>query len=289
MFQLPEEYLVGRGRFFGDYQAAYLAGILGYQNEAKIVEVGVAHLFGRAFVIAQDRILDNPTSSNRDYIIAAPLLLQAFFERNDSIATSEKFSEEMERVILESAKENLSESRKKRTPAERYSGKDLLNVWKKTGAFTIAAKSFRFLAKGKKSGALERIVENVLVAIQICDDLSDLQEDAEQGNYTIILSQLIQSDKRGSGKEFVFSETSKKRAIGFIQTASRCLDRAIRKTGQLSGKPTLAESYFKRLRTRLQTTAEEISEATEDQQIKRMLRKLEPGDIAPIKLMESMD
>ncbi|MDO8647748.1 MAG: hypothetical protein Q7R70_05050 [Candidatus Diapherotrites archaeon] len=126
ILKVPNEYLVGKERFLGDYYVGWLADILDYQNEEKIVDLGVAYLFGRAFVIAQDRILDNPCQENKDYVIAAPILLKEFLERNQKIVGNSNFEKEAGQVLFEYTLANLKESKRKKSPFTKFLTEEII-------------------------------------------------------------------------------------------------------------------------------------------------------------------
>jgi len=203
VFKIPLEYLIGKERFFGDFYAIYLSEIVGIHDENVIISLGNAFLFGRAFVISQDQVLDNLKNPNIDYILASPILYQEFVKRIKMLVSGTSFVEDMQKILKKAREANIKEQYDHRNKILPYTLEDLGNLGRKTGLVKIPAKAVCYLSNNE--GYAERIAsisDNILVSIQICDDLSDVAEDFRNGNYTIPVTHgiLLSPDKTETEK-----------------------------------------------------------------------------------------
>jgi len=186
IFKISSEYLIGKERFFGDFYVIYLSEIFNIKDEEIIIKLGTAFLFGRAFVIAQDQILDNPDNLNLDYILSSPVLYEEFVKRMTTLVDEPSFKKDMYQILKELREANIKEQQEHRKKISNYTQNDLNNIGRKTGIVKIPAKAVCYLAGDKKNTEkMASIIDKILVVIQICDDLSDVAEDFKTGNYTI--------------------------------------------------------------------------------------------------------
>ena len=189
LLKLSRKYLIGRRRFLGNLYIPLISEILEVEDEKIIQEIGVSSLFGRAFVIIQDQMLDNLKKPNPKYITIAPILLYEFTKRINK-SSNNVLDEEMQTILLKAMQANVDENIKHRDNIASYSQNDLKNLGTKTGLIRIPVYAMCHIAKKiNLYNNLSRITENILVAIQIADDICDIEEDFSDGNYTIPITQ----------------------------------------------------------------------------------------------------
>ncbi len=189
LLKLPRKYLIGRRRFLGNLYVPLISEILKVEDEKIIQEIGVASLFGRAFVIIQDQMLDNLKKPSPEYITIAPILLYEFTKRiNKSVNSA--LNKEIQTILLKAMQANVDENIKHKHNIASYSQNDLNNLGVKTSLIKIPVCAMCYIAKKPNLyNNLSRITENILVAIQIADDICDIKEDFSNGNYTIPITQ----------------------------------------------------------------------------------------------------
>jgi len=194
-FNIPKNYLVGHRRFFGTYYLPYLAELLHFNNERKIIDIGNASLFGRAFVIAQDQAIDN---SSKDWVLISPLLLKEFIKKTEKFIKEFHLEGTFNEILLDSIKANKNEQKLHKNKITPYSNKDLQNLYLKTKIVDLPVIILCNLCNKQKSqDLLLSIIRKILVCIQICDDLADVEEDYNSGNYTIPVTHGILLSKKG--------------------------------------------------------------------------------------------
>ena len=174
-----------------------MSELLEVQNEKIIQEVGVASLFGRAFVIIQDQMLDNLKKPNSEYITTAPILLFEFTRRINRTVDG-VLNKKTQTILLKAMQANVDEDIKHKHNIASYSQNDLQNLGVKTNLIKIPVYTMCHIAnKLNLRNSLSKVAENILVAIQIADDICDIKEDFDNGNYTIPITQgLLFSSKK---------------------------------------------------------------------------------------------
>jgi len=205
-FKVPINYLIGKGRFFGDYYSIYLSEIVGLKDKSLIQKLGNAFLFGRTFVIAQDQVLDNPQNFNPEYVLISSVLYDEFISKTTSLIDDPVFKRNMYRVLQEAREANIFEQKNHRNKISPFTIKDLKNLGRKTGLVKIPAEAFSYLVnKRELAEKIKSISDNILISIQICDDLADVVDDFKSGNYTIpVTHSLILSSRKFQTEEAIY-------------------------------------------------------------------------------------
>jgi len=194
-FNVPKNYLAGHRRFFGTYYLPYLAELLRFNNERKIIDIGNASLFGRAFVIAQDQAIDNPS---KDWVFISPLLLKEFIKKIGKFIKEFHLESTFNKILLDSIKANKNEQKLHKNKITPYANKDLQNLYLKTRIVDLPVILLCHLChKQKSQDLLLSIIRKILVCIQICDDLADVEEDYSSGNYTIPVTHGVLLSEKG--------------------------------------------------------------------------------------------
>jgi len=310
-FRTPEEYLVGKERFFGEYYAIFLAEIIGLHDEDMIKNLGVTSLFGRAFVIAQDQVLDNPANPNLNYILASPVLYHEFVRRMNALVGNSSFDNDMEQILNEAREVNVREQQNHRGRIVPYNQEDLDKVGRKTGLVRIPAKGVCYLVNSiGHAERLASISDNVLVSIQICDDLSDVAEDYMAGNYTIPVTHgIILSPDQAETLDAIYQGLFFGGLFESLLSYNIALLRQTKTDiGFVAQKETNAEKYVSSLEKYVSnilekfrvakrtfglgdvseknfTKLEPIQHYGEVEKLKRYLEQLKPENIAPKKLI----
>lgn len=253
LLELPDDYLIGEARFLGINYIPLLAEVLGFSNPKKVIQLGVASLFGRAFVIAQDLVIDHYDEYARKFVLILPILYQETSRGFVSLVNGQLFEAEMDGVLIESAAANLKAQRHRKNIIP-YRLEELEQIGIKTGLAVIPAKALCYVAdRPELKEDLSLVAYNILSAIQIADDICDIEEDFQLGEYTIPIThgQILSGAARlslpsiyqglfGSGLFEYLMEYS----IGLLRVAQD-------KVSQISHQKTITEHFIAGLIQRL--------------------------------------
>ena len=175
-------YLAGQRRFLGLWHGPMIAEIAGITRQQLVVDLGIASLFGRAYVIAQDQALDHGRS---DLAAIVPRLLDEFLMRIRALAGS-KIEARISEIIEGNTTANEKDLVMRQSPC-RASMKDLRNIGQKTSVALLPSLAAAMKAKlMATSGLYVDITYRYLLAIQIADDLADLAKDEAEGRFTLV-------------------------------------------------------------------------------------------------------
>jgi hypothetical protein len=249
--KVPVDYLVGQKRFFGDYYAPFLAEIAGLRNDEKIVNLGSAYLFGRAYTIAQDKLIDDK-DKDMDYIILAPALLTHFIHSMTELGSRDLMAR-IDTIVAISMKANMNEHEHHRGQFIPYDEADLYALVRKTGIIQIPPYAACRMANNSGGRTLASACGNALVAIQICDDLADIEEDFNAGNYTIPVTQgyLLSGEEEPTLDNVCRGLFLSGLFESLLSKASGCLEASAGKVGEISRADTHAARYLKNLQAYL--------------------------------------
>jgi len=205
-----ERYVTGNGVFFGSRYVPYLSGIIPISDETTIA-LGIASLYGRAGVIARDRMLDEKQILTEEY----RLFHQGFVNGIDNLFDVSKepgikdrkveWQTELQKAMTESDLANQKEQALHRDNGCRevnlYTLKDIALLGRKTSLIQIPPKVVGLLTNRVMDGKyLAKAMDSLIVAIQLCDDLADIREDLESGFYSAPCATTMRLDKK-RGKE----------------------------------------------------------------------------------------
>ena len=310
-FNVPKDYLVGDRRFFGTYYLPYLAEFLSFGDEKQIVKIGNAFLFGRAFVIAQDQILDNLHSLNKDYILISPFLLKEFTTKLEKLIKEFHLESKLNEILLDSIKANKSEQELHKNKITPYTKKDLQNLYSKTRIVDLPAILLcNICDKQRFQDLFLSVIQKMMVCIQICDDLADVAEDYHSGNYTLPVTHGILLSKEGKKslenmyEGLLLSGLLESLMSFVVETLNEVLEDLTR----ISEKRVQLNIYSISLRNYITKISKEIEEIKANQQdnmfydddftklkpvekrkeykdLIPLLKKLEPANIAPEKIL----
>jgi len=310
-FHVSNDYLVGEKRLFGTYYIPYLSEMIGLKNEKSMVNIGNAFLFGRAFVISQDQVLDNREKPNIDYLLLSPVLLEEFIYKLYASIKKFNLEKEIRRILFDSVMANKNEQNEHKNKITSYSKKDLQSLYLKTGIVGIPPIIICCLVnKPQHKNRLLSIARNLLVCIQICDDLSDVAEDYNSKNFTLPVTHgiLLSGDNKiniESVYEGLLLGGLLESLCTFIITS---LNKIIRDIKKISNKETQMKLYVLNLKSRIEeilknikeiktkkginasyqedfTKLKPLKEVGEYRSMIHLLKKFEPANIAPNKLI----
>lgn len=310
-FNVPKDYLVGDRRFFGTYYLPYLAEFLSFGDEKQTIKLGNTYLFGRAFVIAQDQVLDNFHSPNKDYVLISPFLLKEFTRKLEKLIKKFHLENDLNEILLNSIKANKSEQELHKNKVSLYTKKDLQNLYLKTGIVDLPAILLCRLSNQQAyQDLLLSIIRKILICIQICDDLADVAEDYGSGNYTLPVTHGILLSKEGKVSlenmyEGLLLSGLLESLISFVV---KTLNEVLEDITKISDKKIRLNIYSLSLRNYIKKILKEIEEIKANEQINILydddftklrpvkkqkeykdlipiLKKLEPSNIAPEKIL----
>jgi hypothetical protein len=311
-FQVSKEYLVGEKRLFGTYYTPYLSEMIGLEDTERIVEIGNAFLFGRAFVISQDQVLDNKEKPNIDYLLLSPVLLKEFIVKLQLFIKKFNLEKEVGKILLDSINANKKEQDEHKNKITPYTKNDLGNLYFKTGIIGIPPLIVCSLTNNSsyKDSSLF-IARNLLVCIQICDDLSDVVEDYNSKNFTLPVTHGILLSKEGKiNVESMHEGLLLGGLLEFLCTfIITTLEEVIKEIQNISNKRCQMELYALNLRDYIKRILEEINEIKAKKGISinykddflklkpveeskdyssfiSILKKFEPANIAPDRLIK---
>ena len=310
-FNVPPDYLVGNKRLFGTYYSLYLAEFLNFDDKKQIIEIGNAYLFGRAFVIAQDQVLDNLHNPNKDYILISPFLLKEFIIKLEKLIKEFHLESNLNEILLDSIRANKNEQELHKNKITPYTKKDVQNLYLKTGIVDFPVTLFCRLSNQQTyQDLLLSIIRKILICIQICDDLADVAEDYNSGNYTLPVTHGILLSKEGKVSlenmyEGLLLSGLLESLVSFVV---KTLDEVLEGLTRISDKKSELGIYSLSLRNYIKKILKEIEEMKENKKIKifydedftklepikeqkehrnliHFLKKLEPSNIAPEKII----
>ena len=176
---VPEKYLLGERRFLGIWNVPMIAEIAKLTKLPMVVELGVIYLYIRAYVIAQDQVIDHRRVELAPYIT---LLYGALLNRIEEFSHSTTEAMEIVRATCLANIDDLSR-RRERT---NTTNDDLWSIGRKTEIAIIPSiLTARAVGVDSLEKSLPDITYRYLVAMQIVDDLADLEEDEAAGQYTV--------------------------------------------------------------------------------------------------------
>ncbi|MDP2925525.1 MAG: hypothetical protein Q8N99_04080 [Nanoarchaeota archaeon] len=310
LFHVPKEYLVGEKRLFGTYYIPYLSEMIGLEDKKKIVEIGNAFIFGRAFVISQDQILDNKERPNIDYLLLSPLLLKEFIVKLQVLIKKFNLEKEVKEILLDSITANKKEQEEHKNKITPYTKNDLENLYFKTGIVGLLPLIIcSLINKPLYKDPSILIARSLLVCVQICDDLSDVAEDYNSKNFTFPVTHGILLSKKGKmSMENMYEGLLLSGLLEFLcNFIITTLDKITKEIKKISNEKCQMELYTLNLRNYIKKILEEIDEIKTKKEIPinynddflklkpleeskdyssiiPLLKKFEPANIAPNKL-----
>lgn len=284
-----EQYLLGIDRFFGDLYVPLLADILNVRDKKIIKEFGVAHLFGRVFVILQDQLLDesgNLKKETRDkYLLDIPIVFQRMMMGFEKTIDSEYLNTEMERCLAAVSKHNQSEIKNHNDNIQKYSEQEITDLWKKTSLFPLPSLIFANNVIGReRADELHRITCKLVVIIQLCDDLSDIVEDLIKKNFTHPITEvLLDYNTKELTLENIRTGLLKGGVLSSILIMVLDLITEIQQEVRVvAGRESIAERYFYHLRQYVmvvQTEAVKLSFSISPKDMVGFLQKLKDASL----------
>lgn len=192
---LPDEYIYGQERMGGSALAPVYAEIVNLKDENKIIDLGMAALFGRCFVIAQDQMIDGHRPITNEQIITTPILCNEFIHRTNSLVKNQEFNKKMNEILLINQRGNFID----------FVNGDLGQIGDKIKVTEIPVIAACYMAnKPELQDIMANIPYKFNIALQLVDDMSDTERDMVAKNMTApVVKELI---KNGKLSEEVFEE-----------------------------------------------------------------------------------
>jgi hypothetical protein len=179
---VPFDYLVGERRFLGLWNGPMVAEIVRINDPRLIFELGITSLFGRGFVIAQDQAIDQ---GKTDLVPLIPVMLNRFLTGIRAL-TGGSIENDVNKIIEESALDNLADIAQRQRPFT-VTICDLGKIGRKTKIAVIPGLAATVMAN---QPGLKELMTNItyryLVAIQIADDLADMDDDEANNHFTAV-------------------------------------------------------------------------------------------------------
>lgn len=282
-------YLFGINRFFGDLYSPLLAEICQVSDEEVINNMGVAHLFGRIFVILQDQLLDEDstlTPAQKDsYLLALPVVFNKMLASYEKVIDNQSLHTQVQDTLQLVQSENKKEKQLHYTKLNRYEQKEIFNLGKKTSLFSFPALLYGQASLDiKKTFALHAVADKLIVIIQLCDDLADIEDDLKEKNYTHPITEaVITSKSENTSLESVKAGLINHGVlVSILDTVSDLLKEIKTDVNRIAEKETVAEKYFHFFHEHVVSVKEEVRKLNQNisaQELLAFLQKLKDANL----------
>jgi len=304
-----EDYLVGRGVLFGTKYAPWIAEAMGLKDEEKIRGLGRACMYGRSLTIAMDQEFDSDTESSKVpkivwtgtliYLFSKTVTSAKDFFPNDDLNKQKRNKASI--YVLEAKdlaeKINIFEMiRHTHAPSEKirpYIATEIDRIGKKTAMISVPPRLVGLLLEHPLEGEkLTEVMYNAIIAIQLCDDIADMEEDFERGFYT---APLAHSFRLREEKERKYRAALKGLFVPgtfevFLNRSVHYLNRAGLGLINLSGpKDNHISTYFGNLAKRLQQLSKQVAEVRADYKLPKIRYDDSLSSLVPQKLDEKTE
>jgi hypothetical protein len=156
--------------------------------------IAQAHIFAAFYFLTQDQVMDAGPEEYKGHLLPQGTLffLDAMAPYRSLFDSDSPFWTFLEKYISELAESVCWEREQHWGQAKEYKKGDLLRLARKAAPLKTPCAAMSLLAGRQEDiGPLEKMVDHVLVALQLMDDLRDWREDLARGNYTYFLTRVM--------------------------------------------------------------------------------------------------
>jgi hypothetical protein len=156
--------------------------------------IAVGNTFWLLYFFAQDEVIDASPGEYKGHLLPLGnlLLLDALAPYRSSLGSTSPFWPLMGRYIAEWAESVSWEREEHWGQAREFAPGDLLRLARKAAPLKIPCAALSLLADREEAiGPLEEMIDNVLVAFQLADDLRDWRDDLARGIHTYFLTRVM--------------------------------------------------------------------------------------------------
>jgi hypothetical protein len=190
--------------------------------------IALAHIFAALCFLTQDQVMDAGPEEYKGHLLPLGTLffLDAMAPYRSLFDSDSPFWTFLEKYVAELVESVCWEREQHWGQAREYKKGDLLRLARKAAPLKIPCAAMSLLAGRQEDiEPLEEMVDHVLVALQLMDDLQDWREDLAQGNYTYFLTRVMVA--QGISLSSSLTETDVRKALSTGSVLEEVLGLAI--------------------------------------------------------------